>query len=106
MHGDLYGHNILVDDDGKPSLGDFGASVFYGRGGNSCYEKIEVRAFGFLLEELVLHHNSTEDSPSNAPVIPKLQDLAARCMTAGDLDTRPSFEEICKQLDSISAANV
>src|SRR6478736_5443149 len=29
LHGDLYAHNILVDPEGKPLFGDFGAATRY-----------------------------------------------------------------------------
>ncbi|MGL6051515.1 MAG: leucine-rich repeat-containing protein kinase family protein, partial [Aeromonas salmonicida] len=58
MHGDLYGHNILHSLQGKSRvlLGDFGAASCYDR--TECVlaeglERIEVRAFGCLLDELL-----------------------------------------------------
>ena len=59
MHGDFYGHNILFSklDEGQIWLSDFGAAFFYDR--HSEYgpliEKIERRAFGHLLEEIILY---------------------------------------------------
>lgn len=54
MHGDLYGHNILHDHQGRALLGDFGAASFYTPGSllGAALERLEVRAFGCLLEEL------------------------------------------------------
>ena len=59
LHGDLYGHNILHDGRGGALLGDFGAASFYAPGSPSgaALERLEVRAFGCLLEELVAHGN-------------------------------------------------
>ena len=59
MHGDFYGHNILFSklDEGQIWLTDFGAAFFYDR--HSEYgpliEKIERRAFGHLLKEIILY---------------------------------------------------
>ena len=55
MHGDLYGHNILVDDDGGSLLGDFGAASFLPiddpvRG--HALQRIDRRALGWLIDEL------------------------------------------------------
>ncbi len=59
LHGDLYGHNILYDGRGGALLGDFGAASFYAPGSplGAALERLEVRAFGCLLEELVAHGN-------------------------------------------------
>lgn len=56
MHGDLYGHNLMVRSDGYPLLGDFGAASRYLPGNApmaNSLEAIEVRAFGILLEEVL-----------------------------------------------------
>jgi len=67
-HGDLYAHNILVDlEAGHAVLGDFGAATLYrnlctiqdaiseeeARKVGGRYEKLEVLAFGHLVEDLV-----------------------------------------------------
>ncbi|MDF1879449.1 serine/threonine-protein kinase [Sulfurimonas sp. SAG-AH-194-C20] len=52
MHGDLYAHNILVDGNYNTYLGDFGAASFYDVK-DDLYEKVEVLAFGNLLEDLL-----------------------------------------------------
>jgi serine/threonine protein kinase len=55
-HGDLYAHNTLIGDDGHAVLGDFGAAAFYDQTDlvvAQALEKIEVRAFGCLFEELL-----------------------------------------------------
>lgn len=57
LHGDLYGHNILHDGRGGALLGDFGAASFYAPGSplGAALERLEVRAFGCLLQELMSH---------------------------------------------------
>mmetsp|Transcript_21800 Transcript_21800/g.28115 ORF Transcript_21800/g.28115 Transcript_21800/m.28115 type:complete len:424 (-) Transcript_21800:574-1845(-) len=57
-HGDFYGHNILyrINDGGTSiKLSDFGAAFFYEKEAlyGSLVEKIEIRAFSHLVEELV-----------------------------------------------------
>jgi len=52
MHGDLYAHNILIDEKYQTYLGDFGAASFYDTK-SSQFERIEVRAFGCLLDDML-----------------------------------------------------
>lgn len=90
-HGDLYAHNILWNESGDSLLGDFGAAAFYpdeetGR----RLERIEVRAFGILLEELV---DCCEASDGEAA---GLRELQRRCVQA-DVMQRPGFAEIERQ---------
>lgn len=56
-HGDFYGHNVLVCQDGDKSkvrLSDFGAAFAYDRNAEygRCVEQIEMRAFAHLLDEI------------------------------------------------------
>lgn len=56
LHGDFYGHNILHDGKGRALLGDFGAATLLAglpEDEARALQKLEVRAFGCLLEELV-----------------------------------------------------
>lgn len=95
VHGDLYAHNTLVS--GSCALtSDFGAACLYG--GNSALncelvERVEVRAFGILLEELMLR--ASDEVPHSD--LQSIKNLVARC-TSPDVLQRPSFEEVCGSL--------
>ena len=60
-HGDVYAHNCLMDEEGNTTLVDYGASFLYGGGeeggregeGGMDFERLEVRAFGLLLRDLM-----------------------------------------------------
>ena len=88
MHGDLYAHNILWDEQGDCLLGDFGAASFVPPDQGVALERIEVRAFACLLEELL------ERCAEQATGLWDLQ----RCCAQTDVDARPLFAEINKSL--------
>jgi hypothetical protein len=98
-HGDLYAHNIMYDETANNLLGDFGAATFYNPKSNEAeaIEKIEVRAFGCLLDDMLMHTNEIE----NNSVIQLLAELRNDCMQESIL-SRPNFESICEQLDIIN----
>jgi hypothetical protein len=55
VHGDLYGHNILVDAGGHSLLGDFGAASFLPADDaprSAALRRIDRRALGVLMAEL------------------------------------------------------
>lgn len=88
MHGDLYAHNILINmQDQHCYFGDFGAASFYDLR-NRGFEKVEVRAFGCLLEDLL---NLCPDDGSDA--YRYLDELGQRCRDE-DVAKRPFFAEI------------
>ncbi len=87
MHGDLYAHNILINGEHKCYLGDFGAASFY-EVENKGYEKIEVRAFGCLLDDLL--SRSSVQSGDNYQA---LDILRKRCLSANS-NERPLFGEM------------
>ncbi len=70
MHGDLYAHNILWDGAAghEALLSDFGAATFYDRTAPeaAALERLEVRAFGCLLEELL----DRAADPTDALLVP------------------------------------
>jgi hypothetical protein len=97
MHGDLYAHNLLYADDGRAYLGDFGAASFYATT-EEAYERIEVRAFGLLLEELLALAREERDAAPAA--FAALDGLQGQCINE-DRDGRPAFAEIVAALDDV-----
>ncbi len=101
MHGDFYAHNILLGDAGHALLGDFGAACFVSESDREQalnLERIEVRAFGCLLEELldrvaVLSDVNEESALSERATKKELEILRDRCL-ASDVKQRPAFQEI------------
>ena len=91
MHGDFYAHNIMIDANGNSILGDFGGASYFEpkelqiRNG---LERLEVRAFGCLIEELIeiSKHDNHEDKET-------LITLKERCMQQ-ETSKRPLFSEI------------
>jgi len=87
LHGDLYAHNILWSAQGGGLLGDFGAAWMTGAlepTQAEALQRLEMRAFGCLLEELL---DRCSDTPPEA-----MAALKDRCMQPG-VAARPSFAE-------------
>nr|WP_254212289.1 leucine-rich repeat-containing protein kinase family protein [Burkholderia multivorans] len=100
MHGDLYAHNILHGDEQPALLGDFGAASLYDmRDAQRAarFERLEVRAFGYLLGELL-----ERCEPRSWAGAPALDALAAACLNE-DVDAQPSFAEIVDALTVYAA---
>ena len=103
-HGDLYAHNTLIGSDGCAVLGDFGAAAFYDqndRAVSQALEKIEVRAFGCLFEELLERVDLAEGSTVQQSAA--LQAALAVCEACLVLQVsqRPFFKQIEAQLATL-----
>jgi len=100
VHGDLYAHNILSNDEGDCLLGDFGAASFLpldDAAQAQLLQRIEARAFGHLLEELAARCRPAADADHAALAV--LAGLQARCLDAAPA-ARPAFAEIVSVLDA------
>jgi hypothetical protein len=107
-HGDLYGHNILHGADGQAVLGDFGAASFVPEDPlvAKALQRIEVRAFSCLLEELLERVASTaETSAANREKVEKLKSLQADCAQE-IVSARPLFAEIVSLLSALMTFEV
>lgn len=102
MHGDLYAHNILVNETGKSLLGDFGAASVYDPTDvviGQALERLEVRAFGCLLEDMLDRCTLQEESSHEAGV-ESLRCLQQECLKPV-LSMRPRFTDIEELLTSV-----
>jgi hypothetical protein len=100
LHGDLYAHNILWNDAGDCLLGDFGAASFLPRETEkaAALQRLEVRAYGCLLEELLDRCDAT---PAEEAAIAALRALQRRCDSA-EANSRSLFVEIGGELAELS----
>ena len=95
-HGDLYAHNILINEKAECLLGDFGAATFYDVSSKTSHniERIEVRAFGCLLEDIL---NFVPINDSDKIHYNKWLKLIENCMRF-HVESRPSFHQIFDKL--------
>lgn len=94
LHGDLYAHNTLHDGAGRGLIGDFGAASVYAADGGARalgLQRIEVRAFGILLGELLAR------GPDTWPAKAALTALRDACCDE-EPARRPRFAEIVPML--------
>jgi hypothetical protein len=107
-HGDLYAHNILCTPDGHALLGDFGAAAFLDLNQHEiaqALQRLEVRAFGCLLEELLARTDLTDahTNPAHTAQKQTLQKLQAACVHETPAQ-RPLFVHITHDLAQLVAA--
>ena len=93
-HGDVYAHNTMINDQADMLFGDFGAAtnlMSLPESQRSAMERIEVRAFGNLLEDLLQLNepNTSEEQVLYASLNP----LKNQCIDE-DVDQRPSFSSV------------
>ena len=98
LHGDLYGHNLLVDPAGRALLSDFGAASFHdplSKQGLKL-QLLEARAFGYLLEELL----ERCDESVHDPRLEQMARLKQRCLDSPE--QRPDFKSLAQGLQAFS----
>jgi len=99
MHGDLYAHNTLIDDEGSALFGDFGAASFYNQLNAElvfALERIEVLAYGYLLDDLLTLHRQSV----TGKVLGSIAGLRDACLVP-DPQKRPGFEDLANALAEI-----
>ena len=87
LHGDLYAHNVLHSSDGGALLSDFGAASSHPQGTAYKIERIEVRAAGILMQEILDRCTEPLGLPTGLPALPTL------CIQP-DVSARPGFRGI------------
>jgi hypothetical protein len=98
-HGDVYAHNILIDDD-KVIFGDFGAATDLSAlplEQQRAMEQIEVRAFGCLMEDLLGLVSITD---LDKGLVNYLTAIKKACIT-DETHVRPRFKVLCEQLNEL-----
>ena len=92
LHGDLYAHNILWDgSSGDAVLSDFGAASLLRPATDEGLKRIESRAFGLLLGELL------ELARDEAEGLGMLQEIQQACVQPQPAK-RPSMEDVARLL--------
>lgn len=94
MHGDFYAHNIMIDKDANVILGDFGGATYCNpkeKALSVARERLEVRAFGILVEEMLALLPNTIESKT-------LTTLAQQCQNE-QTEQRPTFEALLEYFD-------
>jgi hypothetical protein len=101
-HGDIYAHNIMINESAQVLFGDFGAATSYDLLPDKLIKRlrrIEIRALGNLLEDLLtcISINSTKAHPKRYKAILELKGL---CQGSGHVSC-DSFAKITNQISHI-----
>lgn len=101
-HGDLYAHNILIDEAGHALLGDFGAATVYGKNhpNAAAIERLEVLAFGHLIEDMLRLFDEREMGEKEMLLEMALMELHYRCINPF-VEARPDFRMILEELEGL-----
>ena len=103
MHGDLYAHNMLRNPEGDCLLGDFGAASFLPLEDELtalALQRMEVRAFGILLGELLTRCAEQQNHPADSiSTLAALGLLQQRC-TQTVVSERPLFDAVENELSN------
>ena len=97
MHGDFYAHNIMIDKEANNILGDFGGASYYEPKEvkvRNALERLEVRAFGCLVEEMLL---LSQNDRSDHQIREKLEALRDDCLNEKN-EERPLFQTIYQRM--------
>lgn len=96
MHGDVYAHNILANPEGYAYMSDLGAASLYdvARDGGKR-ERLDVRGFGYLVDDLLPHI-----VPAGNSKLEQLKELRDACLRPGN-KTAIRFDEIRQRLQSL-----
>ncbi|MFQ3172739.1 MAG: hypothetical protein ACI9DG_002780 [Oleispira sp.] len=107
-HGDVYAHNTMINDQADMLFGDFGAATnlrSLTQSQREAMERIEVRAFACLLDDL-LSISLTEDfsasdsAAENNNAFVALTEIKNQCLSS-DSSRRPSFSAVQKLCQSL-----
>jgi serine/threonine protein kinase len=95
LHGDVYAHNTLWDGEaGEAALSDFGATSILPAGEDKdAWCRIEVRAWGLLLGELLDHCTEPLENWE------RLRELESACVQE-DVCARPLMADVINALSS------
>ncbi|GAA4460840.1 leucine-rich repeat-containing protein kinase family protein [Nemorincola caseinilytica] len=99
MHGDLYAHNTLIDDEATTLLGDLGAASFYDiADAPTAYalERIEICALGYLLDDLL----SLCHTPGPHTALVELEKMRDACLLP-EVGKRPGFSALIAALGGL-----
>jgi len=98
MHGDFYAHNLMIDADANILLGDFGAATLYDLSSSNAllHEQIDVRAFGCLIDDLLVNSFGMDEQTLN-----HFNDLKTSCFNEV-VSNRPTFKEIYQKILSVN----